>query len=131
VIEALDFDKPQTKQMADLLGKLELTGKKVLILTAEVRHDVLRSANNIPRVNVMRYADASALDVLWADSLLIEEAAFAGHSLSSASHKSVTGRARRVLKEAEAQAASKPDKQDKKQSAAKKADAKLKDGDDA
>ena len=63
VIEAFEFDKPKTKQMAELLEKLELSGKKVLILTSETRQEVFRSANNIPRVNVMRYADASALDV--------------------------------------------------------------------
>jgi large subunit ribosomal protein L4 len=131
VIEAFEFEQPKTKQMAELLGKLELTGKKVLILTAGVRNEVLRSANNIPRVNVMRYADASALDVLWADSLLIEEAAFAEHSLRGVTQESVTGRAKRVKKAAEAQTASKPEKQVKKKSAPKKADTKPKDGDDA
>jgi len=130
VIEAFDFEQPKTKQMAELLGKLELTGKKVLILTAGVRHEVIRSANNIPRVSVMRYADASALDVLWADSLLIEEAAFGEHSLRGVSRKSVSGRAKRAVKAAEDPAASKPEKQEKK-SATEKADAKPKDGDDA
>ena len=131
MIEAFDFEQPKTKRMAELLGKLELAGKKVLILTAGIRHEVVRSANNIPRVTVMRYADASALDVLWADSLLIEEAAFAVHSLRGVSQKSVSGRAKRVVKAAEAQVASTPQKQEKKKSAAKRADAKPEDSDDA
>lgn len=128
VIEGFDFDKPKTKQMVELLAKLELTGKKVLILTADIQLAVCRSANNIARVNVMRYADASALDVLWADSLVIEEAAFTGHSLKGVTDKTVSGRERRVLKAAAVEPATTPAK---KKSVAKKADAKAKDGDDA
>jgi large subunit ribosomal protein L4 len=113
VIEGFDFEVPKTKQMVELLAKLDLAGKKVLILTAETDLGVLRSANNIPRVNVRRYADASALDVLWADSLLIEEAALAQTTLKGVTEKTVSGRAKRVEKAAEA------------------ADSKAKDGDDA
>jgi hypothetical protein len=79
----------------------------------------------------MRYSDASALDVLWADSLLIEEAAFADHSLKGAKEGTVSGRARRTRKAAEAPTAAKPERKVKKKSAAKKADVELKDGDDA
>jgi len=102
VIEALEFEQPKTKLMAELLSKLELTGKKVLILTADVKQDVIRSANNIPRVNVLRYADASALDVLWADALVVEEAAFEAHSLRSVKNATVEGRTKRALKASEA-----------------------------
>ena len=131
VIEGFEFKKPKTKQMVELLSKLELTGKKVLILTADTQLAVCRSASNIQRVNVMRYADASALDVLWADSLVIEEAAFKGHSLKGISDKTVSGRERRVLKAAVVETPAKPVKQAKKKSVAKKADTKAKDGDDA
>ena len=134
VIEALEFDKPKTKQMVELLANLELTGKKILILTADMHLAVCRSASNIQRVNVMRYADASALDVLWADSLVIEEAAFTAHSLKGVKDKTVSGRERRVLNAAAVETPAKPvkkAKQVKKKSVAKKADAKAKDGDDA
>jgi large subunit ribosomal protein L4 len=135
VIEALEFDKPKTKQMSELLAKLELTGKKVLILTADTRLEVCRSANNIPRVNVMRYADASALDVLWADSLVVEETAFAAHALKSSKDKTVSGRERRALKDPEVEATVKPKAAPKKKSVKKPkktdAKAKAKDGDDA
>ncbi len=134
VIEGFEFDKPKTKQMVELLSKLELTGKKVLVLTADIQLAVCRSASNIPRVNVMRYADASALDVLWADSLVIEEAAFGAHSLKGIKDKTVSGRERRVAKAAAVETPAKPAKnvkQAKKKSVAKKADAKAEDGDDA
>lgn len=131
VIEAFEFDKPKTKQMAELLSKLDLAGKKVLILTADTRLEVLRSANNIPRVNVMRYADASALDVLWADFLVIEEGAFSGHGVKGVTDKFVSGRVRRALKAAAAETTSKSAEQLKKKSVTKKAGSKAKDGDDA
>jgi large subunit ribosomal protein L4 len=133
VIEAFEFEAPKTKQMVELLSKLELTGKKVLILTADMNLAVCRSANNIPRVNVMRYADASALDVLWADDLVIEESAFTGHSLKGVTDKTVSGRAKRSQNAAAAEPLAKPVKQVKKKSVAKKADIKekAKDGDDA
>jgi len=79
VIEALNFDSPKTKQMAELLAKLSLTDKKVLILTAESRPMVYLSARNLPTVRVQRYADAAAYDIVWSDALLIEEAALGGH----------------------------------------------------
>jgi large subunit ribosomal protein L4 len=107
VIEAFEFDQPKTKQMVELLGKLELTGKKVLILTADVRLEVFRSASNIPRVNVMRYSDASALDVLWADSLLIEEAALTQHTLKGVTESSISGSAKRTMKATEAESKAK------------------------
>jgi large subunit ribosomal protein L4 len=132
VIEALEFEKPKTKQMVELLGKLELTGKKVLILTADVQLEVFRSASNIPRVSVMRYADASALDVLWADSLLIEEGAFAKYTLKGLTDTTVSGRVRRAVKATETEATSKPAEQQlKKKSTTRKADSEAKDGDDA
>ena len=102
VIEGFEFEQPKTKQMVELLGKLELIGKKVLILTAGMHPTVFRSANNIPRVNVMRYSDASALDVLWADALVIEEAAFAEHTLKGVGEQSMSGRAKRSMKANEA-----------------------------
>lgn len=110
VIEGFEFEQPKTKQMVELLGKLELTGKKVLILTADTRPNVLRSANNIPRVNVMRYAEASALDVLWADALVIEEAAFSEHTLRGVTTHSISGRAKRSMKANEATAKAKDGK---------------------
>ena len=77
VIEALGFDSPKTRQMVDLLEKLGLAGKKVLVLTSENRPAVFLSARNLARVYVMEYANASAYEILWADALVVEEAALA------------------------------------------------------
>jgi large subunit ribosomal protein L4 len=75
VIERFDFEQPKTKQLLELLAKLELTGKKVLVLTAELQPAVYRSGRNLANVHVMQYAEVTALEVLWADALIVEEAA--------------------------------------------------------
>lgn len=78
VIESLAFDKPQTSQMLSLLDKLDLMGKKVLLLTSENRVATYLSGRNLGNVHVMRYSDVTAYEVLWSDALVIEEAALAG-----------------------------------------------------
>jgi large subunit ribosomal protein L4 len=79
VIERLDVDAPKTRRILELLGKVGLADrKKVLILTAGVNENVFRSARNLPNVKVLPYRDASVYDVLNANELLIEQAAFDG-----------------------------------------------------
>lgn len=94
VIEGLEFDGPKTKQMVELLDKMELTGRKVLVLTAEMRPAVYLSGRNLPDVAVMRYVDAAAYDVLWADAVVVEEGAIGGHAIKSV--KSTARRSQRA-----------------------------------
>ena len=75
VIESLSFEQPKTRQMVELLEKLELSGKKVLLLTDENRTAVFLSARNLARVRVMQYANASAYEIIWDDALVVEESA--------------------------------------------------------
>jgi len=78
VIERLAFRTPKTKQLAELLGKLGVAERKVLVLTATHNPNAYLSGRNLPNVEVMRYADASAYDVLWSDAVLVEEGAITG-----------------------------------------------------
>ena len=78
VIERLAFRGPKTRQMADLLDKLGVAEGKVLVLTAVHNQNAYLSGRNLPNVQVMRYADASAYDVLWSDAVLVEEGAITG-----------------------------------------------------
>jgi large subunit ribosomal protein L4 len=115
VIEALRFEEPKTRDMVDLLDKLGLDKKKALILTDSSRPEVFLSARNIPNVVVMRYADASTYDILWADALVVEESAVGGQVVKRSTGS--TGRAKRV-KKAE-QTASQAKKTTKKKTAKK------------
>ena len=78
VIERLAFRTPKTRQMAELLGKLGVDDRKVLVLTAGHNPNAYLSGRNLPRVQVMRYSDASAYDVLWSDVVVVEEGAITG-----------------------------------------------------
>ncbi len=78
VVETLAFEKPQTKRLVELLGKLGVRGRKVLLLTAETSPHVHRSGRNVPGVHVMRFADATAYEVLWAETVVIEWPALTG-----------------------------------------------------
>jgi len=75
VIAPLAFDEPKTRRVAELLGKLGIEDRRVLVLTEAVNANLLLSARNLQNVAVMRYADASAYDILRADALVIEEPA--------------------------------------------------------
>ncbi|HEX9580703.1 MAG TPA: 50S ribosomal protein L4 [Gemmatimonadales bacterium] len=97
VIEQLALEQPKTRLMADLLGKLELAGRKVLLLTMDHRPEIHRSARNIPDTRVMRYAEASAYDLLWADVVVVEEAAVGGHAIAGPARQA-TVRAKRAEK---------------------------------
>jgi large subunit ribosomal protein L4 len=89
VVDALAYEKPKTKQLAELLGKLEVTGKKVLVLTAgePAGHNVYLSGRNIPGVHVTRFADASAYEILWAEAVLVELPALEGTQAEAAAQE--------------------------------------------
>jgi hypothetical protein len=78
VLEEFAFSAPRTRQLAELLAALKLTGQHILVLTAETNPNLYLSGRNIPDVRVMRYRDAAAYDVLWADALVVEQAALGG-----------------------------------------------------
>jgi large subunit ribosomal protein L4 len=75
IVERLALEAPKTKQVAELLGKIGVAGKKVLVLTDGQNETLYLSVRNLPNVRVMPLREASAYDVMTANQLLIEEAA--------------------------------------------------------
>jgi large subunit ribosomal protein L4 len=76
VIERLAFDAPRTSQAVGLLGKMGVAeAKRVLVLTDGGNETVFRSFRNLPNVEVMPFAQASAYDVMKARQVVIEESA--------------------------------------------------------
>ena len=78
VVERFAFRAPKTAQLAGLLRSLGLDGRKVLVLTAGTNPAVYLSGRNLPTVDVLPYAEASAYHVLWADAVVVEEGALTG-----------------------------------------------------
>src|SRR6266852_1578543 len=76
VVDPLAFEKPKTKALVELLGKLGVAEQKVLLLTAS--DDAARAANvylsgrNLPAVQVLRFDDETAYEILWSDAVVVE-----------------------------------------------------------
>src|SRR5947209_555631 len=79
VVDPLAFEKPKTKTLVELLAKLGVADRKVLLLTAGQAHahNVYLSGRNIPGVHVMRFADATAYEILCSDAVVVELPALA------------------------------------------------------
>jgi large subunit ribosomal protein L4 len=86
VVAPLAFAEPKTKRMAELLGKMGLADRTVLVLTAGHSPNVVLSARNLQDVAVMRYADATTYDILKAEAVVIEEPALGGSLESGAAY---------------------------------------------
>jgi large subunit ribosomal protein L4 len=121
VVERLDFAAPKTKQMTELLAKLGLEGRKVLVLTHGINSAAYLSARNLPRAGVLPYAEASAYDILWADALVVEQAALGGEA--SAETAAVLPKKPAKAAKAKAAKAAKPAKAKAKPAKATKAKA--------
>lgn len=75
VIDAFQYDAPKTSRLLQLLARLDVAHKKVLVLTDGVKSNVFLSGRNLKNVHVMPYSDVSAFQVLWSDTVLVESAA--------------------------------------------------------
>ncbi len=75
VIEDFTIETPKTKEIYNLLNSLDLTGKKVMIITAEKDHGIFISARNIPGVSVVEAHKPNTYDIMNADALVILKSA--------------------------------------------------------
>jgi large subunit ribosomal protein L4 len=130
VVERFAFRAPKTAQLAGLLRSLGLDGRKALVLTAGANAALYLSGRNLPTVDVLPYAEASAYDVLWADVVVVEEGALTGvlPEPLPPEETETTERAERAQKASTAKRATKAAKGAKKSTAkaAKKSAAKAK-----
>ncbi len=76
VIDGLDMGEIKTKNFVKFLGAVEATGKS-LVVTPEVRANVVRSAANIPGVRTMIASTLNVYEILNADKFIIDKAAVA------------------------------------------------------
>jgi large subunit ribosomal protein L4 len=80
VVEQFAFRHPKTARLAALLASLGLADRKVLVLSAAANEALYLSGRNLPSVEVMPFAQASAYDVLWSDAVVVEEGALSGET---------------------------------------------------
>jgi large subunit ribosomal protein L4 len=112
VVEQFAFRTPKTARLAALLASLGLGERKVLVLSAAANEALYLSGRNLPSVDVMPFAQASAYDVLWADAVVVEEGALTGETREPAAEElpALAERERRAPVEAKAPKAKKSTK---------------------
>jgi hypothetical protein len=93
LVDSLEYDTPKTKNLVEMLGKLGVEGK-VLLLTEGVKQNVYLSSRNLPAVVVRPFGEESAYDILWANVLVIEKGALDGAEPSVAQKAAIESRSR-------------------------------------
>ena len=75
VVEDFSFEEPKTKNFVDILDKLQLKGKKTLLLTNGNQDNVYKSGRNVPKVNILEANRASAYDLVNNQILVLQKSA--------------------------------------------------------
>ena len=75
VVEALKFDEYRTMGVVELLADMNLLDAKVLFVIDEKNEKFVKSAANVPVVNVRHPGNASVYEVVEADELVMTAAA--------------------------------------------------------
>lgn len=70
VIDQFSFEQPKTKSIVTLFSKLDIAGKKCLVLDEGKNQNLILSCRNIPKVKYSRAALANGYDLLNADVVL-------------------------------------------------------------
>jgi large subunit ribosomal protein L4 len=75
VVELEAFDAPRTQRLVKALAGWDVEGK-TLLLTRAYDENLYKSGRNVPGLTVKKFADASALDVLRHDVIVVEDGAW-------------------------------------------------------
>lgn len=70
VLEELEISEPKTKTMVNLLGRLGLEGK-VLLVVSQIQENLGRAARNLPLVKMLEVRQLNVYDLLLADTVVI------------------------------------------------------------
>ena len=73
-MEDISISAPKTKDFAELLKKLNLSGKKITILVAGYSDDLFLAVRNIPNIYLVEATSASTYDLLDCETLLFDKA---------------------------------------------------------
>lgn len=73
VVDALQFEAPKTKAMVEVMNNLKVADKKVLFVLAENNAEVLKSARNIQRTNVVTVNELNTYAIMNSNAVVIVE----------------------------------------------------------
>ena len=75
IVEDMSLDTPKTKTFTDMLGNLEVYGKKALFVIPEYNDNMYLSLRNVQGVNGTLLSDMNTYDILNANVLVLTESA--------------------------------------------------------
>ena len=75
LVESINFETNKTKEMVNLLNKLELTNAKVLLVVEELTDNVCLAARNLGNVKIVLPQEVNTYDVVNADKMVVTEKA--------------------------------------------------------
>ena len=75
LVEAINFETNKTKEMVNVLSKLNLTNNKVLVVVDELNENLCLAARNLANVQISTVEEVNTFDVVAADNMLVTEAA--------------------------------------------------------
>ena len=75
VLEDVKMDTPKTSAFTGILSKLNLTGKKTLVVLPEYNDNLYLSLRNVPTVSGTLLSDLNTYDILNANVLVLTESA--------------------------------------------------------
>ena len=71
VLDALNFDKPNTKEITALLNNLKLSDQRVLFVTPQMNKNVYLSGRNLPKAHTLPAAEINTYHILKAKTLIL------------------------------------------------------------
>ena len=75
VLDEIKAESHKTKDLLEILKKLKLSSKKLIIISDKKQDNLLKAARNMPKVELSRLEDVTAYQLLVNDKLLIEKSA--------------------------------------------------------
>ena len=75
VVEDFLIETPDTHELKALLSSIEVTGKRVLLVTGEHSHTINLSGRNVPKLTVRNVSDASTLEFMKAHVVVFQKSA--------------------------------------------------------
>ena len=73
VVDAIDFKTNKTKEMKELLTKLNIENNKVLVVVEELTENICLASRNLANVKLVDFTEVNAFDLVNADNMLITE----------------------------------------------------------
>jgi len=77
VVENLELASNKTKEMVNVLSKLNLTNNKVLVVVDELNENLCLAARNLANVQISTIEEVNTFDVVAADNMLVTASALA------------------------------------------------------